>query len=101
MCIRDRYYIGEVSLVSKSKIIDSIFNNDIEKSFLKKNGVFETLNFQKERDRINSLMKNNGIYNFQINSIFFDVEIDSTREVYSLPVKIIVEGDDYRKHSIK
>ena len=46
-------------------------------------------------------MKNNGIYNFQINSIFFDVEIDSTREVYSLPVKIIVEGDDYRKHSIK
>ena len=96
-----QYYIGDVSLVTKSKIIDSIFKNDIEKSFLKKNGVFETLNFQKERDRINSLMKNNGIYNFQINSIFFDVEIDSTREVYSLPVKIIVEGDDYRKHIIK
>ena len=46
-------------------------------------------------------MKNNGIYNFQINSVFFDVEIDSTRDVYSLPVKIIIDGDDYRKHNIK
>ena len=45
-------------------------------------------------------MKNNGIYNFQINSVFFDVEIDSTRNLYSLPTKIIIDGDDYRKHTI-
>ena len=96
-----QYYIGDVNLLSKSKIIDSIYNIYLEKSFLKKNEIFKTSNFQRERDRINSLMKNNGIYNFQINSVFFDVEIDSTRDVYSLPVKIIIEGDDYRKHNIK
>ncbi len=96
-----QYYIGDVNLLSKSKIIDSIYNIYLEKSFLKKNEIFKTSNFQRERDRINSLMKNNGIYNFQINSVFFDVEIDSTRDVYSLPVKIIIDGDDYRKHNIK
>ena len=37
---------------------------------------------------------------FQINSVFFDVEIDSTRNLYSLPTKIIIDGDDYRKHTI-
>ena len=67
---------------------------------MKKNGILKTSNFQRERDRINTLMKNNGIYNFQINSVFFDVEIDSTRNLYSLPTKIIIDGDDYRKHTI-
>ena len=95
-----QYYVGDVSLITKSKIIDSIYNNNLEKSFLKKNGILKTSNFQRERDRINTLMKNNGIYNFQINSVFFDVEIDSTRNLYSLPTKIIIDGDDYRKHTI-
>ena len=95
-----QYYTGEVSLITKSKIIDSIYRNNLEKSFLKKNGILKTSNFQRERDRINTLMKNNGIYNFQINSIFFDVQIDSTRNIYSLPTKIIIDGDNYRKHKI-
>ena len=32
-----QYYVGDVSLITKkSKIIDSIYNNNLEKSFLKK-----------------------------------------------------------------
>ena len=96
-----QYYIGKVNLITKSKIIDSIYNNNLDKSFLKKNGILKTSNFQRERDRINTLMKNNGIYNFQINSVFFDVELDSARNIYSLPTKIIIDGDDYRKHTIR
>ena len=67
------YYVGDISLITKSKIIDSIYNSNLEKSFLKKNGILKTSNFERERNRINTLMKNNGIYNFQINSVFFDV----------------------------
>ena len=96
-----QYYVGDISLITKSKIIDSIYNSNLEKSFLKKNGILKTSNFQRERNRINTLMKNNGIYNFQINSVFFDVEIDSTRNLYSLPINIIIDGDNYRKHTIR
>tara|TARA_B100000989_G_C19528676_1_gene468371 strand:+ start:2056 stop:4455 length:2400 start_codon:yes stop_codon:yes gene_type:complete len=96
-----QYYVGDVTLNTESDVIDSIFRNSKEDSFLKKNKIFQTSDFQNERNRINNLMKNNGIYNFQINSVFFDVEIDSTRDIYSLPVKIIIDGDHYKKHSVR
>jgi len=95
-----QYYVGDVNSIIESKIIDSIYKNNIEKSFLIKNQVFRTKNFEFERDRLNRLFKNSGIYNFQINSILFDVEIDSAKNVYSLPIKVIIKDDNYKVHKI-
>ena len=80
---------------------DVVVNKNIEKSFLVKNELFKTKNFQLERERLFKLFKNSGIYDFQINSVFFDVEIDSTNNIFSLPIKIIIEGRDYKVHKIK
>ena len=95
-----QYYVGDVNSIIESKIIDSIYKNNIEKSFLIKNQIFRTKNFEFERDRLNKLFKNSGIYNFQINSILFDVEIDSAKNVYSLPIKVIIKDDNYEVHKI-
>ena len=95
-----QYYVGDVNSIIESKIIDSIYKNNIEKSFLIKNQIFRTKNFEFERDRLNRLFKNSGIYNFQINSILFDVEIDSAKNVYSLPIKVIIKDDNYKVHKI-
>ena len=95
-----QYYVGDVNSIIESKIIDSIYKNNIYKSFLIKNQIFRTKNFEFERDRLNRLFKNSGIYNFQINSILFDVEIDSAKNVYSLPIKVIIKDDNYKVHKI-
>ena len=96
-----RYYIGNIVSKIESKIIDSIYNKNKFNSFLKENDFFITENFDLERNRLYNLFRNNGVYGFQINSIVFSVKIDSTRNNYSLPVNIIINGDDYKIFKIR
>ena len=67
-----QYYIGDVSSLIESAVIDSIYKQNTSKSFIKKNESFKTKNFALERERLNKLFKNSGIYDFQINSILYD-----------------------------
>ena len=96
-----RYYIGNIVSKIESKIIDSIYNKNKFNSFLKENEFFITENFDLERNRLYNLFRNNGVYGFQINSIVFSVKIDSTRNNYSLPVDIVINGDDYKIFKIR
>ena len=43
-------------------------------------------NFALE-ERLNKLFKNSGIYDFQINSILYDVEIDSTNNIFNYQLR--------------
>ncbi|MEL0186263.1 MAG: BamA/TamA family outer membrane protein [Flavobacteriaceae bacterium] len=90
-----RYYIGEINSKIESKIIDSIYKANISKSFIKENDFFETKNFDLERNRLYTLFRNNGVYGFQINSISFSVKVDPAGNNYSLPVEIIIEGNNH------
>jgi len=96
-----RYYIGNIISKIESKIIDSIYNKNKFNSIIKENEFFVTKNFDLERNRLYNLFRNNGVYGFQINSIVFSVKIDSTRNNYSLPVDIIINGDDYKIFKIR
>ena len=95
-----QYYIGDVSSIIESTVIDSIYKKHTSKSFIKKNDLFKTKNFELERERLNKLFKNSGIYNFQISSIIYDVVIDSSNNIFSLPVKILITGKNYKTHNI-
>ena len=55
---------------------------------MKKNNPFNTLDFESERNRLNKLFKNSGVYNFQINSISFELKMDTTSIDLSIPVTI-------------
>ena len=90
-----RYYIGEINSKIESKIIDSIYKANKSKSFIKENDFFETKNFDLERNRLYTLFRNNGIYRFQINSISFSVKVDPAGNNYSLPVEIIIDGNNH------
>ncbi|MAR62698.1 MAG: hypothetical protein CMC45_02365 [Flavobacteriaceae bacterium] len=90
-----RYYIGEINSKIESKIIDSIYNANKSKSFIIENDFFETKNFDLERNRLYTLFRNNGIYGFQINSISFSVKVDPAGNNYSLPVEIIIDGNNH------
>ena len=89
------YYLDSISTVIKNKVIDSLFKLSAKQSYLKKGQQFNTLDFEEERNRLYAYYKNNGIYNFQLNSIGFEIAWDTTSSDFQLPVKITI--DDFRK----
>jgi len=104
----NQYYLDSIKSDIKSELLDSIYYANKKNSFLKKNNPFNTLDFESERNRLNELFKNSGIYNFQISSISFEVSRDTSGVDLRIPVKInILENensninDAYRIHRIK
>lgn len=83
-----QYYLDSIKTNIESKVLDSIFKKNKSYSFLKKNNPFNTLDFESERNRLNKLFKNSGVYNFQINSISFELKMDTTSIDLSIPVTI-------------
>ena len=89
------YYLDSISTDIKSPVIDSLFKLSAKQSHLKKGQQFNTLDFEEERNRLYAYYKNNGVYNFQLNSIGFEIAWDTTSTDFQLPVKITI--DDFRK----
>ena len=89
------YYLDSISTDIKSPVIDSLFKLSAKQSYLKKGQQFNTLDFEEERNRLYAYYKNNGVYNFQLNSIGFEIAWDTTSTDFQLPVKITI--DDFRK----
>jgi outer membrane protein assembly factor BamA len=90
-----RYYIANNESNIDSKIIDSIYKANSYKSKLKDNSFFNSINFDIERNRLFNLFKNNGVYDFQINSILFSAEIDSSDNNLSIPIKTNIYDKNY------
>ncbi len=61
-----------------SLAVDSIYNLNKNKSFIKSNTPFDLNNFNSERERLTDLFRNSGIYNFQESSIFYNIISDTT-----------------------
>ena len=100
----NQYYLDSIKSNIQSPILDSLYQKNIGKSFLKKNNSFNTLDFESERNRLDNLFKNSGIYNFQISSISFQVSRDTTSTDLRIPVQINILEDSsnkYRIHYIK
>jgi outer membrane protein assembly factor BamA len=60
-----------------STIVDSIYHAHKEKSFVKAKTQFDLNNFNNERERLTSLFRNNGVYNFQESSIYYNFITDT------------------------
>jgi outer membrane protein assembly factor BamA len=61
-----------------AKELDSIYEKNIEQSFVKQGEQFDLSNFSNERKRLTSLFRNTGVYNFQESSITYDILRDTT-----------------------
>ena len=69
-----------------------MYDDNIKNQLIIKGEPFEINKFEKERERLFLLFKNNGIYNFQQNSIQFTAAIDSSGNDLNIPVKIKIEN---------
>jgi len=74
----DRYLLDSITVNIQSKDLDYLYKANIRNSILNKGEYFSINKLLLERDRIFSLFKNNGVYNFQQRSISYKVLIDST-----------------------
>ena len=100
----NRYLLDSIKLNIKSKLLDSIFNSKKEKSLLVMGDPFTTSIFEKERNRIDKLFKDSGIYNFQISAISYKVNLDTISANFRIPVEILIDdkkNNDYKIHKIE
>ena len=84
------YYLDTITTDIKSPVIDSLYQLRAEESILKEGNQFNTLDFESERNLLYEYFKNNGVYNFQLNAIDFEIAWDTTGTDFQLPVKIMI-----------
>ena len=101
----NQYTLDSIATNIDSEVLRSIFNSAKQKSILKPNTSFNTKKFESERNRIDKLFKNSGVYNFQINSISFKINLDTTNLSFKIPVEIVIKenslSNKYKKHKIE
>lgn len=93
---KNKYQIDSIKSIIKSSHIDSIYQKHKAKQIIQKGAPFEIKKFEEERERLILLFKNNGIYNFQQNSIQFTAAIDSLGVDTKIPVSIQIDNIQQR-----
>ncbi|MBL7471720.1 translocation and assembly module lipoprotein TamL [Robertkochia sediminum] len=86
------YLLDTIKTYIPSLAVDSIYKANIAGSHLKSEERFDLNNFSAERERLNRLFLNSGIYKFQLSSIAFDLEADtvSGSEDRKMPVTVAI-----------
>ncbi|GMN05782.1 BamA/TamA family outer membrane protein [Croceitalea sp. MTPC5] len=72
------YCIDSISENIASKPLDSLYRTNIDKSLVKEGEQFDLKNFTNERQRLTTLFRNSGVYNFQESSIRYNIVRDTS-----------------------
>ncbi len=82
------YLIDSISTQISSPVIDSLYQKIKKKSFIQSIDQYKTANFENERSRIASELRNSGVYHFTQDYVFF--EMDSIRSDKKVNIDIII-----------
>ncbi len=80
-----------------SSAVDSIYEKNKDNSFIKAKSQFELNNLTNERERLTDLFRNNGIYNFQESSIFYNIISDTALAANDPNLNIELNIDNLKK----
>lgn len=73
------FYIDTLQKNITSPQIDSVYNKAFDQSLVKSGDQFDLSHFTVERERLTTLFRNSGFYNFQESSINYDILRDTTK----------------------
>ncbi len=79
LALGEPYIIDSISKEITSKAIDSIYELHADQSFIKTNKQFDLSDFNNERERLTTLFRNSGVYNFQESSITYTIVRDTSK----------------------
>ena len=83
------YLIDSITYEIDSKVVDSIYDINKQNSFIKINTQYRENNLVNERERINNIMRNSGLYTFEKESTSEMLsEYDSIKKTFSVKVSI-------------
>ncbi len=72
---KNRYLTDSITASIESAQLEEIYKANQKDQIIKKGDAFEIIKFEEERERLFLLFRNNGIYNFQQNSIQFTAAV--------------------------
>lgn len=77
----DPYILDSINPIISTPIIDSLYSQKLYKnSFLKKGEQYNESNFEKERERLTSQLRNSGFYHFGQDYISFEIDTVNTNK---------------------
>lgn len=82
------FIIDSISKQYKPTVVDSLYRLGQENSFIKRNEQYKTVNFQLERERITSDLRNKGIYHFNQDYVAFEIDTVNTNKKVNVDVQI-------------
>ncbi|WP_455433256.1 translocation and assembly module lipoprotein TamL [Winogradskyella undariae] len=104
------YILDSLNPIISSPAIDSLYTKFIAASLLKKGEQFDEQNYESERERINTYLRNAGFYYFAQDYIRYEMDtINTNNKVYTDLIigNRIIRGDDstttkpFKKYTIK
>ena len=87
-----QFIIDSIKKNITSKDLDSLYNDQISKTKIITGNPFEIKIFDEERNRLTKFFRDNGIFNFQQNSIRFKALIDSSGIDNKIPITIEIKA---------
>ncbi|MBM1108087.1 BamA/TamA family outer membrane protein [Aurantibacter crassamenti] len=91
------YMIDTLSQKISSPALDSIYRLHTSNSYVVPGEKFDIDNFNNERERLTTLFRNTGIYNFQESSISYTIERDTAVAKDDQGMEIQLNIDDLRR----
>lgn len=91
------YILDSLKPVISSPAIDSLYTKFIKATLLKKGEQYDEQNYENERERINTYLRNAGFYHFGQDYIRFEMDtIDTNHKVHTdlMIANRIIRGDD-------
>tara|TARA_R110002073_G_scaffold92058_1_gene216071 strand:+ start:1064 stop:3589 length:2526 start_codon:yes stop_codon:yes gene_type:complete len=99
------FLIDSISDIIKSPVIDSLYLNIKKNAIIKTGEQYKTSNFEQERDRISTALRNSGVYHFNQDYITFEMDTIGTNKKVNVGIKIqdraIRTADSIRREPFK
>jgi hypothetical protein len=99
------YFIDSISKKISSPVVDSLFQQSENQTFIVPGKQFANNDFVNERDRLTIQFRNSGLFHFEKDYISFDADTVNTGHkaniTYIIPDRKITEGDSTRTEPFK
>ena len=95
------YTLDTITTNIESKVLDSIYSANKDKSFIKKGIQFKYELFFDEQDRINELFRNSGIYRFNKNAILVEADTANYKSNINLIINDSIADVPFKVQKIK
>ncbi len=91
------YMVDSIAKNISSRVIDSIYQLNLEGSFIAEDKQFDLRDFNNESARLTNLFRNSGIYNFQESSINYNILRDTLTANDDQQMQVEMNIEDLRR----